>query len=171
MKKALILVFLVCLFSVSALTEEVVLFQGQSFTFSDKNITLMGIGEDSIVACVNNQKGIIDETEIFNGVEFELDKLEDNYVEMTLKTDCNDCVCDESCGNNLCILDVIEDMEENETIEECENCTDFVEINNVVDDNGVIIGEDKKTNSLVYLSLFLFLLLVLIVLIFLLKKR
>ena len=172
MKYVLILVFLVSLLCVSALTEETVLFNGESFSFSDKNVTLIAIGEDDIVVCVNNEKGIVDDGESFNRVEFNIDKIHDDYVELKLKTDCSDCVCDESCSNSLCFGE--EDLgavEENVTDE----VEDVIDVNGQesldVGDEGVIVGEEKKINPFIYVSLFLFLLLMLILVIFLLKKR
>lgn len=189
MKYLLIIVFLVSLFSVSALTKDTVLVPDQSFNFSDKNVTLIAIGEDNIVVCVNNKKGILEDGEFLNGVEFQINNIQSNYVELTLKTSCNNCVCDVSCENNLCFTSVIEEeaLEENITEMECElddDCNDnnvdtldkcinnkCVYANKVdnIEDKGIIAGEERKANPVVYLSLFL--LLVLILVIFLLKKR
>ena len=192
MKYVIIIVFLVSLFSVSALTKETVLVPNQSFNFSDKNVTLIAIGEDNIVVCVNNKKGILEDGEFLNDVEFQINNIQINYVELTLKTGCDNCVCDENCNNNLCFASVIEEevLEENitevecisdddcndnnvNTLYKCENnkCVYGYSVDGNFEDKGIIVGEEKKANPVVYLSLFLFLLLVLILVIFLLKKR
>lgn len=191
MKYILIIIFLVSLFSVSALTKDTVLIPNQSFNFSDKNVTLIAIGEDNIVVCVNNKKGIVEDGDFFNNVEFQINNIQSNYVELTLKTSCNDCVCDVSCENNLCFASIIEEeaLEENITEVECElddDCNDnnintldkcidnkcvYTNIEDNIEDKGIIAGEERKANPVAYLSLSLFLLLVLILVIFLLKKR
>ena len=92
MKYVIIIVFLVSLFSVSALTKETVLVPNQSFNFSDKNVTLIAIGEDNIVVCVNNKKEIISDTKAMNGVNIDLAWVRTKDAKLNLKfADCKDC--------------------------------------------------------------------------------
>jgi len=85
------------------------------------NITLLVIGDDekSIVACINNQIHIIDKNqrrEIEN-LKVEPIRIYENYAKLKITYACEDCVCNESCSNNIC-LGITNNEQENETIEE-----------------------------------------------------
>jgi len=137
-----LLVFLLVLFSASALTKQTVIFQGDSYNFSDKNVTLIDIGEDIIIVCVNNQKGIVSDDEYFNGVEFDIKDIKTDYIDVILKTDCSDCVCDEDCMNDKCfVYDNTVDISNNDMGNNIDNGN--------IDNNGLIDDQEGNINGTV----------------------
>ncbi|MFH1209162.1 MAG: hypothetical protein V1663_00010 [archaeon] len=189
MKTVLILiVLLISLNGVYAFTEQIVIFKGDSFLMSNKNVTLIDVfeDEDTIVVCVNNQKAIVSNGETFNGVKFDIEDIKDNYIDVYLKTTCTDCICDENCLNDRCFNYVVYNQSNvnnlsNEVEQvQCYSDEDCVDGKDNTVDNCInskcynLLIEDiegKEENPIAYISFFLFLLFALILGLFLLKKR
>ena len=191
MKKTILLVFILFLIPLAIATTEIyVFFIGDSFDLPGKNITLIAIGDegDNIVVCVNNQKKIVQDNQIFNGVEFDFKNIESNYAEIEVKTPSSG-VCDDSCANNLCFSDqekdeINESIIETESNQECtldsecddgdscttDTCVDTICSNQQIQECGFIVGEEKDNNILMAFSSILLILVIFLLIILIFKK-
>ncbi len=107
MKTWLLIMFILILMSVAySDTERVTLFNGQSFLFDGKNVTLVDSSEDSVIVCVNGQKDIVSEGKTINGMLVELVDSNEGDARLKLDYDCqDDCICDgHECNNNACLI-------------------------------------------------------------------
>ncbi len=108
----------------SATTETIDLKVGDSFLIRDKNITLINADDDDekIVVCVNNIKSIvnIDENKWVNNVYFDIKNVDKNIARIKIERDCKNCICDNSCNNDLCFdkESLNENLETKEEIKE-----------------------------------------------------
>jgi len=193
MKKTILLLFVLFLIPLAiATTETYVFFIGDSFDLPGKNITLIAIGDegDNIVICVNNQKEIIQDDQIFNEVEFNFKDIENNYAELEVKAPSSG-VCDDSCSNNLCFSNDPELQDENETQneiiltdQECtsdsecddgdsctiDSCTNTLCSSEQISDCGFIVGEEKDNTALMVFSSILLILVIILLIILVFKK-
>lgn len=106
LKLLLIFLLLINIFYAYAEVERVTLFNGQSFLFDGKNVTLVDSSEDSVIICVNRQKDIVSEGKTVNGVLIELVESNEGDARLKLDYDCqDDCRCDgDECNNNACFI-------------------------------------------------------------------
>lgn len=104
MKRWLFFFLIFCIILVSAKTEKTTLKIGDSLLIKGSNVTLIDTDdkEDKIIVCINNQKSIVSNEKIVNGVRVEILNVYNNYSRLRLENPCRDCICDESCSNELC---------------------------------------------------------------------
>src|SRR3989338_7594633 len=108
MKKVIFAFILLILLSVPvyAKTIEKELSEKGNVEVPGYNITLMLIGnkERSIVVCVNNEKRIIDKSSKLSLENLKVEPLRiyPNNVKLKITYSCEECICNESCSNNLC---------------------------------------------------------------------
>lgn len=194
-KTSLLLLILLVIPLAVALTETHFFFVGDSFEVSGKNVTLIAIGEndeeDVLVVCINNQKGIVNDNQEFNGVEFNFETIMDNYAELKLKFPSSG-TCDESCSNDLCFSEYQQTQEEPTVNDETEEITESgCSINTECNDNnentldkcienicvyepfseGYIIGEEKQQNFLTTMGIILLFIVIILLLILFFKKH
>ena len=121
--KWLVIFLLVSALFVAA-QEKVTFIPGKSYVIDDRNITLVRLNEkdETAVFCVNGIKGIVIEDEIksVNDVYITATRIDSLTVDTELDYRCNDCVCGESCNNQVCFEDAEEEPSDVEIIEEDE---------------------------------------------------
>ena len=88
---------------------------GESYVFDDKNITVIQIDEDrdKVIVCVNNAKGIVDESKQINDVYLTIKSASGNSAKIDMTYTCNDndddCRCNGvECSNDRCVSKVSE---------------------------------------------------------------
>jgi len=187
----LLLLFIVPLANALVITE--VFFIGDSFEALGRNITLMGIGgdNDTLVICVNNQKAIVRDEELFNSVEFNFQNIENNYAQIELNFPSSG-ECDESCSNTLCFLSgqepqnetELNDMEQEETEAGCtinsecndnnectaDSCLEDICSHEPVSDCGYIVGKERENSFLMNFGIILMIIVIVLLIILIFKK-
>ncbi len=154
-KLSVFIVFLIIISNLAlAKTIEEDVFDDQSIQVPGYNITLLTIGsnEKSIVACINNEKYIInkDSRKEFENLKVEPTRIYEDYARLRITYSCEECVCNESCSNSLCF------KEEEDTIEEIIN-------ENEEKDNNIEKKEDIKSASILLFLIVLILLALLVI--------
>ncbi len=111
---------------VIAKTIEEEIYERESFEVAGKNITLLviGDGEKSAVACINNERYILEKSvrKYIGDVRIEPLRIYRNYIKLEITYPKED-ICDKSCSNNECMgLPPLsnEDPQENTNIEQQE---------------------------------------------------
>ncbi|MCD4666568.1 hypothetical protein K8R47_02045 [archaeon] len=179
MRLSIILIFLLGISFVSAATQEITLFEDQSFEFRGKNITLMTIGEDNkALFCVNGVRYVGEEDFEITRNSFEIDvtNVRSNNVEISFRVTCDgqECICTDECDNSACYgiseepLELPDNEEESEDVGDIEilplNEPEISEINQEIKENGFF-----TIYSIIFFALIL--ILIVLVLVFFIKKK
>ena len=104
----------------SAKTETIELGIGESSVSQDRTITLLNLNDkdDKIILCINNEKNIVSDIKTINNVFIELRKIDKDIARFKIRYTCKNCVCDQDCNNNACLINpIIEESAEEQLIE------------------------------------------------------
>ncbi len=138
------MLFLIPLVNADTATDTLLL--GESVQILDRNITLVSIGDDRALFCVNNVRKIVDDQRVINEVEIDIKELKGESAKFDLQYTCTgDCICDDDCKNDRCIFQDQSSL--NDSLEEQEEkinlgCVNDVECSdgNVCTTNSCISG-------------------------------
>ena len=142
-----------------------------SYLIKDKNVTLLDINydEDKVILCINNQKSIFsdDKDKYFNNMQIDVKSINDDKAKIRIERSCSNCVCDDSCKNDLCVVT----KEDKEVLKETtEKDTSIPKETQESNEKEIIIVSQKPAQQNNSLPLILFLILA-IILIFLVVIR
>ncbi len=136
-----------------------------SYEVPGHNITLIGVGDDKklVVLCVNNERYIVNrkhEVEI-NDIKIEPLTIYDLSVKLKIIYSNEELTCGESCSNAVCVgqVEEVENDEETE-VEEVEN-----------DEETEVEEVENESGSLIVPSVGLMVLVIILLLIFFSKKK
>lgn len=161
MKKLFMILMIVLLLAivVHAKKETNTFSVGESYIFDDKNITVIQIDDDKdkVVVCVNNAKGIVDESKQINDVYFTIKSASGNSAKIDMTYTCNDddndCVCRGiECSNDRCVPKINEvtstdDTDNSPTIVKPKPTKPSIPTGNSVQEVRVVRSAEKSSGS------------------------
>ncbi len=134
-----------------------------SYSRDGRNITLIDVGKNSVLFCVNNEEVIVskEKPKTVKDVNIELTNIYINKIRADIKVYCKSCKCDYSCSNIDCFAygsEVQGEIKNNE-----------LKLEDVTQETEIIESKNNMNNSIIISLTILFLLLT--ILYFLVKRR
>src|SRR3989344_262070 len=162
MKKLMIaLIVLILIGAVNAKTIEKEVYEKGSVNVPGYNITILTIGgnQKSLASCINNEKYIINRksSKILENLKVEVLNIYGDYARLKITYTCEECICDESCSNNMCFSQKAEEQKDGVPDEK----TNLTAVNN----------NNSRQDNMVIISLILFMIVMILVMILLLARK